>query len=138
MMKGLIYILIWLLSSFAPIAGHAQSDPDPDPEKYYPVDEPPVPLNLAYIKRKIVYPRHLSKSGQEGKVLLRVLVDTLGRIERHQILKASYPEFVEAIVPLLPELKFHPAVYQKRKTKFWVVMPFYFKLPSRKKQVHVE
>jgi TonB family protein len=133
-MRYLVVFFAFLLVFSLPAFLCAQSSEDPHPDLYYEVDDPPVPLNLADIRRKIIYPQDLKQEGIQGTLVIRVLVDTLGLVQKYLVLKSPHPGFEKAVIPLLPELKFHPASDKNVKTKFWVLMPFTFKLTPTEKE----
>lgn len=101
---------------------------DPDPLAKIEADTPPVPLNMADVKRSIKYPEAAKEAGIEGYVVIRALVNKKGRVEKHILVKSPSPLLYEAVRIVLPDLRFSPASDRGKKLKFWVVMPFIFKL----------
>lgn len=86
------------------------------------------------IKPKVVqkvepkYPDIARKAGIEGRVFVKVLVDTLGNVERVQILKVSNPIFEQPAIEAAKRWKFKPGYQRDRPVKVWVAIPFIFKL----------
>ncbi|RMG54249.1 MAG: TonB family protein [Bacteroidetes bacterium] len=93
-----------------------------------PFDMPPKPLNLAEVYQAIGYPEALAQAGQDGFVLVKILVDASGRYVRHEVAEASAPAFAEAVAPHLAELRFSPPRQGDKAVSTWVNLPFKFKL----------
>jgi TonB family protein len=57
-----------------------------------------------------VYPTELRRAGVEGNALLEFVVDTGGRADPAtvQVLRASAPQFVDAVLDVLPDIRFEP------------------------------
>lgn len=99
---------------------------DPDPLAKIDVDTPPVPLNMAEVKRSIIYPETAKEAGIEGYVIIRALVNKKGRVEKHILVKSPSPVLYEAVKIVLQDVRFSPASDKGKKLKFWVAMPFSF------------
>jgi len=74
------------------------------------------------------YPEVARKARIEGKVVVKALVDTTGRVIRVQIITSSNPIFEEAAKQAAMKFLFTPGEQQGRKVKVWVSIPFRFKL----------
>jgi TonB family protein len=76
------------------------------------------------------YPTDLRAQGVEGEVLVQFIVGTDGRIdpESFRVLKATLPEFEEAVRAALPALRFVPAEVKGVPVKQLVQQPFVFQL----------
>ena len=77
------------------------------------------------------YPQEARKSGIEGMVVVKVLVDTLGNVEKIEIVK-SIPELDQAAMAAAREFKFKAATLNDKKVSSWVTIPFHFKLRDDK------
>ena len=91
---------------------------------------PPVPLNA---NSPATYPPALVSQGIEGTVLLRLYVDTLGRIQNDstRIAESSgYPALDSAALRAAPELRFAPAERDGRRIAALFLQPFHFRTPS--------
>lgn len=101
----------------------------PPPEE----EEPIVPFfalsdKPVEIKRvNPVYPELAKKAGIEGTVVVKVLVNTKGDVEKVEILK-SHPLLDEAAVTAAKQFKFKPGKQRDRFVKVWVSIPFNFRL----------
>jgi protein TonB len=76
------------------------------------------------------FPAMLRAAGIEGRVLVQLVVDTLGRAEPDgvQIVEASHPLFAEAVREVLPRYRFTPGEVGGRKVRTRVQIPFAFTL----------
>lgn len=77
-----------------------------------PAEEPPVPINPVSPVR---YPPALLAQGIEGRVLLRLFVDSAGNVvaDSTRIAESSgYPALDSAALVGAPELRFSPALHQ--------------------------
>ncbi|HXF96723.1 MAG TPA: energy transducer TonB [Gemmatimonadales bacterium] len=76
------------------------------------------------------YPEHLRRLGIEGRVVMEVVVDTLGRVEPEsvRIFQAGDPGFADAVRRVLAEARFRPARVQGRPVRVLVRIPFEFRL----------
>lgn len=92
------------------------------------IDEKPRPLNLTEVVNEIGYPEAAKKNKIEGKVIARILIDEKGKYVKHSILKSINPILDETIAEKLPMLRFDPAKKDGKPVKFWVNIPFNFKL----------
>ncbi len=82
------------------------------PPPVTPADEPPVAINPVSPVR---YPPALLAQGIEGRVLLRLYVDSAGRVipDSTRIAESSgYPALDSAALVGAPELRFAPALHQ--------------------------
>ena len=79
------------------------------------------------------YPELLRAARLEGRVDVRFVVDTLGRIEPASpvILESTDPRFTAAVRDVLPRLRFTPALAAGRKVRMMVEMPFVFRIEGR-------
>jgi periplasmic protein TonB len=76
------------------------------------------------------YPERLRTAGVTGRVVVRFVVDTLGRVEPASIVirESSHDLFIEAVRATLPALAFVPAEAGGRKVRMLVDLPFEFRL----------
>jgi TonB family protein len=94
-----------------------------------PAEEPPVALNPV---SPVLYPRALLEQGIEGRVLLRLYVDSAGRVipDSTRIAESSgYPALDSAAVVGSPELRFSPALLQGRPIAAPFLQPVQFRNP---------
>lgn len=103
-------------------------DNDPGINDFVSVEQEPVPVNINDIKSLIGYPQIARDAGIQGQVVVRVLVDKTGNYDRHKVVKSVHPILDEAVQAHLSKLKFTPAIQGGRPIKFWVNIPFNFKL----------
>ncbi|TAE50974.1 MAG: TonB family protein [Bacteroidetes bacterium] len=118
-----VFLLMFTLSAWS-----QTPSPEPGVHDFIFVQQEPRPLNFEDVKRKIGYPVKAMKSGIEGKVFCRVLVDEQGHYLRHYITRAADPLLTEAVEAGVSQLMFTPALRDERPVKFWVNVPFSFNL----------
>ena len=79
--------------------------------------------------RKIIgYPDIARDANIQGQVVVRVLVDEKGNYRKHKMIKKVHPILADAVEQNLSKLKFSPAIQGNKPIKFWVNIPFRFKL----------
>jgi protein TonB len=76
------------------------------------------------------YPEPLRQAGIEGRVLVRFVVDTLGRIDPAsvQILSSTHDQFTRAVRDALSGFRFRPAESNGKRIPALAEMPFEFKV----------
>jgi protein TonB len=76
------------------------------------------------------YPEQLRAAGVTGRVIVRLVVDTTGRVEPASIVirEASHDLFARAVRVVLPSLRFVPAEVGSRRVRMLVDLPFEFRL----------
>jgi protein TonB len=76
------------------------------------------------------YPESLRRAGVEGDVVVRFLVDTLGRVDMRtvEVMRSTHEAFTAAVRETLSKLRFSPAMAGERKSNALAVMPFRFTL----------
>jgi len=129
-----IYRILFLIASLGWLVACTQTTeaPQSEPEAtaILDADEPPVPVNLMEIREEIGYPQNAAKAGIEGLVVARILVDEDGAYVKHELVKTVDPRLDQAVVNQLPKLTFEPATQKGQPVKFWVNVPFRFKLAA--------
>jgi protein TonB len=93
---------------------------------------PPQLETLAYdVSPAPRYPRHALRSGAEGTVLLKVLVDEFGRPQSVSIETSSGHRQLDQAArdQVLSAWRFHPATRQGRAVAAYALVPIAFKLP---------
>lgn len=103
-------------------------DPGPEINAVQVVDEEAKPVNLEAIRLAIGYPSKAKDAGIEGSVIVRVLVGNDGEYMRHSIIKNAHPILTDAVASQVENLQFTPALKEGQAVKFWINLPFNFKL----------
>lgn len=110
-------------------------EPPPPPEEddlniFVAYDEEPRPIGgFAAIQRALKYPEIARKAGIEGKVIVHVLVNEKGVVERTKILKSlGHSGCDQAAVKAIRSVKWKPALQRDKPVKVWVAIPVIFKL----------
>ncbi len=84
------------------------------------------PLNQADLAQRIGYPAAAKAAGQQGRIILRVLVDAHGRYVNHVLKRTAGRLLLEAVEAEVANLLFSPAMIGKKPTKAWVEVAFDF------------
>ncbi|MEL7533565.1 MAG: energy transducer TonB [Bacteroidota bacterium] len=87
----------------------------------------PKPLNLSEIIKLVEIPQIARDAGLSGPIVFRVLIGKDGHYKRHQVV-TGHPILVREIERHLPLLRFTPALEGDKPIKYWVNIPFNFKL----------
>jgi protein TonB len=76
------------------------------------------------------YPESLRQAGVEGRVLVRFVVDTLGKIDMTsvQVLESTHDLFVRAVRDVLGNFRFKPAESGGHRVRAMAEMPFEFRI----------
>lgn len=99
------------------------------PPPVMPAEEPPVAINPVSPVR---YPPALLAQGIEGRVLLRLYVDSAGAVipDSTRIAESSgYPALDSAALVGSPDLRFSPALHQGRPVAALFLQPVQFRGP---------
>lgn len=93
-------------------------------------EEVPVCLNLAEVKRSMVYPEQAKIDKIEGRVVIKLLVNENGDVEKTGMITG--PEvFYEEVRKGGIKLKFSPGKVNDWPVKVWVSVPFQFQLSNK-------
>jgi protein TonB len=106
----------------------APVEKDPEPDEFVAVEKQPDPVNLADIKKAIVYPPIAKDNGIQGKVFIRMLVNKEGIPEKHIVVKSPHELLTKACVDQIYKLRFTPGIQAGKPIKVWVMIPFDFSL----------
>lgn len=98
-----------------------------------PAQEAPVTLphlNADYLNNPAPdYPSTSRQSGEQGRVLMRALIDAEGRVERIELRKTSgYNLLDQAALDTVKNWRFVPAYRGKQPVSAWIVIPISFTL----------
>jgi protein TonB len=74
------------------------------------------------------YPFAAKKRGQEGKVVLRLLIDELGILQEVEVMEATDSLFIQPAVNAVKQSFFIPAKNNKRPVPSKTILPIHFKL----------
>ncbi len=125
----LLPAVLFLLSCGQPDDGTIRLVDAPTVSATPPAEEPPVPINPVSPVR---YPPALLAQGIEGRVLLRLFVDSTGQVipDSIRIAESSgYPALDSAALVGAPELRYSPALHQGRPIAAPFLQPVQFRGP---------
>lgn len=101
----------------------------PGPNDFLSIKEGPLPKNLEEVRAAIGYPPLAKEAEIEGKVVLRILVDTTGAYVQHITVNKPPKILLKAVETHIAKLAFIPAVgYDDRPVYCWITVPFPFRL----------
>jgi TonB family protein len=101
---------------------------DINPNVFVNVDKQALPTNMNDFKTKIKYPKEALQKGIEGKVLIRVLVDTTGIPIDTTLIRSADQLFTEEVMKHIYSLRFEPATLYGKPIFFWSTVPLDFSL----------
>jgi TonB family protein len=78
-----------------------------------------------------VYPREALDKGSEGKVWVKILVDTAGLPAQVEILKSENEYFDQASITAARQWVFSPAMKDNKPVATWITLPIKFKLADK-------
>ena len=101
---------------------------EPNIDSVLAVDEQPMPVKTV----NPAYPEDARKSGVEGTVWVKALIDRKGMVKRAVVIKRNGIEsFEEATLGAVKKWEFKPAVVKGESVDVWVAIPFRFKLQQK-------
>ncbi|MEW6511281.1 MAG: TonB family protein [Bacteroidota bacterium] len=104
----------------------AEVEPAPESPTFVAVEKEPQIIKL----EKPQFPDFVWKTGIEGQVVLRVLIDAEGKPTDTQVLKSSGKVFEEAVIEAVMKSQFAPAQMGQGQVTAWLTIPFRFKQPK--------
>lgn len=78
------------------------------------------------------YPEEARKQDIQGKVLLRLYVDSTGTIAHREVLESSHPLLVQAAWDAVTRVRFRPATLHGKPVNAQYELPLLFALPTTK------
>jgi protein TonB len=100
----------------------------PSPDDFIPVEKFPV-VDIAKLQRLVVYPDLAKRSGIEGQVIVKVLVDKTGDLLKKKIEYSDSPLLEKAALDAIEKYgKFIPAIQNKQPVACWLSVPIKFQL----------
>ena len=98
---------------------------DPD---FVPYDKEPQIIKKVEPK----YPELAKRTGLEGKVIVKMFVNTEGKVTRVVVLKSDAEVFNEPAIEAAKQFVFTPAYVNNKPVAVWISYPFQFRLPHKK------
>jgi TonB family protein len=111
-----------------PTSASSQSSQEVPPADFVNVDKEPTLLKRA----EPVYPELAKKAGLEGKVWVKIWVDTEGRPKEVKIMKSDSDVFNQVTLDAAKQFLFTPAYINGKPVSVWVSVPFAYKLADKK------
>ncbi|MFK7925479.1 MAG: energy transducer TonB [Bacteroidia bacterium] len=92
------------------------------------VDTAPEPINMTTVYQAIGYPKAAIEANKEAKVMVKILIGKDGKYVKHEYLGNPETVFTEAIDEHIADVEFTAAQKDGKAVKYWVTLPFMFKL----------
>lgn len=99
-----------------------ENDTLPDPNEFIQVFSGPK-YDLKELQRNIIFPDHYGKIGIEGRVILRVLIDTTGCILKIICESTDNDILTQSALDAVLKTKFTPAYQDKKPILCWISVP---------------
>lgn len=131
MKRYIVVLLIGILTASTMMGQVTGGGEEPEFDAFIFVDEEPKPLNMAEIQAEIGYPEAAVDSNFQGQVIMRVLVDESGNYLKHKVVKGIHPLLSDAVAAQIVDLTFSPAMHGGKALKFWVNIPFNFRMVEK-------
>ena len=100
---------------------------DPGIDAFVPVEK----LPMAIRQVKPTYPEIARRSGMEGTVWVKILVDREGNPKKAVVVKSDADIFNEPAIGAALQWKFTPAIMNNGPVAVWVAIPFRFRLQDQ-------
>lgn len=98
-------------------------------EIFVAVEDPPTIVGgMAALMDELEYPTLARRVEIEGTVVVRVLLDKRGMIEKTEILKSIGGGCDEAAVEAIRRLRFRPGLQREKPVRVWISIPIEFRL----------
>ncbi len=85
-------------------------------------------VDMAELQKNVVYPDVAIKAGIEGKVMISVLIDRSGRVQKTVIRSSSSSLLDKAAIEAVKKTTFKPGFQNKQPVNSWLLIPVIFKL----------
>lgn len=125
MIQKILSIIFFILLGQIHLKAQIDTLPPPPP---FPMETPPEAINLREIQSMIRYPLVAREMNLEGNLIFRILIDENGNYVKHIPPPNGHPIFIKEVEKYIPQLKFKPLIENGHAMKFWVQLPFNFKL----------
>lgn len=123
----LIAYILFSIGLLTPLTSFSQGE-EPGINDFVFVDKEPTPTNLGEIRDAIGYPEDAIDENIQGTVVIRILVDENGKYVKHKVVKDIHPSLTKAVEAQISQMTFEPAQKEGSAVKYWVNLPFPFKL----------
>ncbi|HTK81370.1 MAG TPA: energy transducer TonB [Bacteroidota bacterium] len=97
---------------------------DPGMDEFVPVEKAPIPVKQVHPE----YPEIARRTGIEGTVWIRALVDKQGKVKKAVVAKSDSELFEAVAIEAALHWLFTPAIMNSGPVTVWIVIPFRFQL----------
>ncbi len=113
--------------TFKGYAASVSDDTSTTQGEFVPYDTPPHPISLA----EPVYPLEARRSGVEGEVFVKLLIDTTGKVIDARIVKSGGELLDRASLEAAYKTTFKPALREGKPVRVWIGYPFKYSLDKK-------
>lgn len=126
----ILSILFVLVCSFSEV--QSQESVSPGIDDFIEVEQDPK-VDLAKLQKLVVYPDLALKAEIEGRIIVRILVDTSGNVRKIVIEDSDNIILNDAAVDAVKKYgKFSPAIFKGKPITCWVSIPISFRIKNKK------
>lgn len=100
---------------------------DPAIDEFVAVEQEPL-VDMEQLQKNVKYPEIARKSGIEGTVIVRALINTNGKVIKTVIEQSDVKILEKPALTAVKKTKFQPAILNKALVKCWVTIPIKFRL----------
>ncbi|MCB2203709.1 energy transducer TonB [bacterium] len=98
-------------------------------EIFVAVEDPPTIVGgIEALMNELEYPPLARRAGVQGKVVLRVLLDKTGNVEKAEVLQSLGGGCDEAAIEAVRRVKFTPGLQRDKPVRVWITVPINFRL----------
>ena len=128
----ILSILFVLVCSFSEV--QSQESASPEIDEFIEVEQDPK-VDLAKLQKLVVYPDLALKAEIEGRVIVRILVDSTGNVRKIVIEDSDNVILNDAAVDAIKKYgKFSPAIFKGKPIICWVSIPITFRIKNKDKK----
>jgi TonB family protein len=109
-----------------------KSQPDPEKTDFYHAVEnmPELKGGLAALQKKINYPEEASNAGEQGRVIVRFIVNEQGAVEDPEVVKGVSEALDQEAIRVVKQAQFKPGMQDGKPVKVQYSLPISYKLPD--------
>lgn len=129
MMLTILFVLVY---SFSEV--QSQQSISPEIDEFIEVEQDPK-VDLAKLQKLVVYPDLAVKAEIEGRVIVRILIDSTGNVRKIVIEDSDNVILNDAAIDAVKKYgKFSPAIFKGKPITCWLSIPITFRIKNKDKK----